>query len=120
MMRSARTPKGLLALFLAGALLYPCLVLAAEPATDKETGLVIAPGFEDVKETCTVCHSPKLITQNRSDRDGWVEMIRWMQEKQGLQELEPALENRILDYLAANYGPTAASRRPPLQVQFPQ
>lgn len=99
-------------------LVFTVSFVAAETATDKETGLIIAPGFEQVKETCTVCHSPKLITQNRADRDGWLEMIRWMQAKQGLQELEPALENTILDYLAANYSPTAASRRSPLNVQF--
>lgn len=94
--------------------------LAEEKEIDKETGLIIAPGFEQVKQTCTVCHSPMLITQNKADRDGWLEMIRWMQDKQGLWQLEPPLENAILDYLAANYGPTAASRRPPLQVQFPE
>ncbi len=117
---SALTRSGLAVIALAGLLLLPLSVISAEPEVDKETGLIVAPGFEDVKETCTVCHSPKLITQNRSDRDGWLEMIRWMQDKQGLQELESALENRILDYLAANYGPTEASRRPPLQVQFPE
>ena len=93
---------------------------AAEQEIDKETGLIIAPGFEQVKKTCTVCHSPMLVTQNKADRDGWLEMIRWMQEKQGLWQLEPELENAILDYLAANYGPTAASRRPPLEVTFPE
>ena len=61
-----------------------------------------------------------LVTQNKADREGWLEMIRWMQEKQGLWELEPELENAILDYLAANYGPVAASRRPPLEGQFPE
>lgn len=93
---------------------------AADQETDKETGLIIATGFEEVKKTCTVCHSPMLITQNKADRDGWLEMIRWMQDKQGLWQLEPDLENVILDYLSANYGPTAASRRPPLEVQFPE
>ena len=93
---------------------------AEDKETDKETGLIIAPGFEQVKETCTVCHSPMLITQNKADRDGWLEMIRWMQDKQGLWDLEPDVENTILDYLAANYGPTAASRRAPLEVQFPE
>ena len=93
---------------------------AAEQEIDKETGLIIAPGFDEVKTTCTVCHSPMLITQNKADREGWLEMIRWMQAKQGLQDLGPELENVILDYLAANYGPTAASRRMPLEVQFPE
>ncbi len=94
--------------------------LSAEEKIDQETGLIMAPGFDQVKEVCTVCHSAMLITQNKADRDGWLEMIRWMQEKQGLQDLEADLENTILDYLAANYGPTAASRRPPLQVTFPE
>jgi hypothetical protein len=101
-------------------LLWSLPAFAADQETDKETGLIIAPGFEEVKQTCTVCHSPMLITQNKADRDGWLEMIRWMQDKQGLWQLEPALENTILDYLAANYGPTAVSRRPPLEVQFPE
>jgi cytochrome c5 len=93
---------------------------AAEQETDKETGLIIATGFEQVKETCTVCHSPMLITQNKADRDGWLEMIRWMQAKQGLKQLDADTENAILDYLATNYGPTDASRRAPLEVQFPE
>lgn len=93
--------------------------VAAEPQIDKETGLLVAPGFEEVKKTCTVCHSAMMITQNKADRDGWLEMIRWMQKNQGLWPLEPALEKTILDYLAANYGPTATSRRAPLEVQFP-
>lgn len=103
-------------------LLVLCTVsgFAAEKEIDEETGLIIAPGFEEVKKTCTVCHSPMLVTQNKADREGWLEMIRWMQEKQGLWKLEPDLENAILDYLAANYGPTEAYRRPPLQVQFPE
>lgn len=93
---------------------------AEEKEIDKETGLIIAPGFEEVKKTCTVCHSPMLVTQNKANREGWLEMIRWMQDKQGLWELEPELENAILDYLAANYGPTAAYRRAPLEVKFPE
>ena len=112
--------KRLLWLFPLLLLLLVASGLAEEKEIDKDTGLIIAPGFEEVKKTCTVCHSSMLITQNKAERDGWLEMIRWMQEKQGLWELEPELENTILDYLAANYGPTAASRRPALQVQFPE
>lgn len=100
-------------------LFFAVPVLAADQEVDKETGLIIASGFEEVKKTCTLCHSAMLITQNKANRDGWLEMIRWMQSQQGLRDLEPELENKILDYLAANYGPTAASRRAPLQVQFP-
>ena len=96
------------------------VAMAAEAEIDSETGLIVAPGFEQVKKTCTVCHSAMMITQNKADRDGWLEMIRWMQAKQGLWELEPDVEKEILDYLATNYAPTAASRRPPLDVKFPE
>ena len=110
----------LLWLFPLFLLLWAIPGFAADQEIDKETGLIIAPGFEQVKATCTACHSPMLVTQNKADRDGWLEMIRWMQDKQGLRQLEPDLENAILDYLADNYGPVAASRRAPLEVQFPE
>ena len=63
-----------------------------------------------VSVQCTVCHSARLITQNRADRDGWLAMIRWMQEKQGLWPLGDQ-EDAVLDYLAANYGARPAGRR---------
>jgi cytochrome c5 len=78
--------------------------------TDELTGLAIAPGYEIVRGTCTACHSASLVTQNRATRDGWEQMIRWMQAKQGLWDLGEQ-ENIILDYLAANYAPEAAGRR---------
>ena len=97
----------------------PVLLLAlllAPPAaaeTDARTGLVIGPGFELVSVQCTACHSARLITQSQADRDGWLAMIRWMQETQGLWPLGEA-EDRVLDYLAANYGVKSAGRRRPL------
>lgn len=94
------------------------------PADDLETanlginaasGLALGPGFKLVKQNCTVCHSAKLITQNRATREGWATMIDWMQAKQGLWELgenEPA----ILDYLATHYGvPENVGRRSNLE-----
>jgi hypothetical protein len=80
---------------------------------DPESRLVIAPGFQTVKTQCTVCHSSKLIIQNRADRNGWLQMIRWMQRSQGLWPLGPN-EAVILDYLEANYAPTSSGRRAPL------
>jgi hypothetical protein len=80
---------------------------------DEKTGLVLAPGFELVSVHCTVCHSARLVTQNRSDRKGWEAMIRWMQDTQGLWPLGES-EDLILDYLAANYGPLQVGRRQPL------
>jgi hypothetical protein len=79
---------------------------------DEKTGLVVAPGFEQVRAQCTACHSARLVTQNRADRDGWLDMIRWMQASQGLWPLGGD-EALILDYLADNYGPVRVGRRPP-------
>ncbi len=80
------------------------------------TGLVVAEGFEQVRATCTACHSAKLVTQNRATRQGWKEMIRWMQETQGLWQLGEQ-EDVILDYLAANYAPQETGRRANLDLE---
>ncbi len=81
---------------------------AAQPAS-----LADAPGVEVVRRHCTICHSAALVTQSRATREGWAEIIRWMQETQGLWPLGPD-ESAILDYLAANYPPEANGRRAPL------
>lgn len=79
------------------------------------SGLVYAEGFDIVRGTCTACHSAKLVTQNRATREGWTEMIRWMQAKQGLWDLG-ASEPVILDYLATNYAPEEIGRRANLDM----
>ncbi len=80
-----------------------------------ETGLVYAEGFDMVRADCTACHSAKLVTQNRATRDGWKDMIRWMQKTQGLWDLGKN-EPIILDYLAKHYAPQEIERRPGLNV----
>jgi mono/diheme cytochrome c family protein len=69
---------------------------------DKSTGLIVDKGLDLVTAHCTGCHSSKLITQFHTDRAGWLEKIRWMQQKQKLWPLGDA-ETAILDYLAKNY-----------------
>ena len=81
---------------------------------DSATGLVIDEGFQLVKGNCTPCHSARLITQNRASREGWKEMIQWMQETQNLWPLGQN-EEIILDYLAKNYAPGKTGRRAPLK-----
>jgi hypothetical protein len=101
-----------LGLLLAG---FSAVVSGAE--IDEKTGLAIAPGFEVVSVQCTVCHSGRLISQNRADREGWQAMIRWMQDTQGLWPLGDQ-ESAILDYLSTNYGPISAGRRRPLAPEL--
>lgn len=102
--------------FLAAVACLPSLPAAAGEV-DGKTGLALAPGFEVVSVQCTVCHSARLISQNRSSREGWLAMIRWMQETQGLWPLGDQ-EELVLDYLAGNYGPLSVGRRRPLPPEL--
>ena len=95
------------------ALLVACVAAAHASEAAPDNGLVRAEGYELVSQQCTVCHSAALITQSRASREGWLAMIRWMQEKQGLWALGEN-ESVILDYLEANYSPRAQGRRPSL------
>jgi hypothetical protein len=88
--------------------------LAAAADTDDATGLAIAPGWELVRAHCGGCHSHKLVTAQRADRQTWLDIIRWMQASQNLWQFEPEVENTILDYLAASYPPQPDRRRAPI------
>ncbi len=80
------------------------------------SGLKVAEGWEVVRGVCTACHSAKMITQTKATRDGWLQMIRWMQKNQGLWDLGEQ-EKIILDYLAAHYAPDEGGRRPNLDLE---
>jgi len=75
------------------------------------TGLIQEDGWQLVQANCSECHSTQIIAQNSGSREVWKSRITWMQETQGLGELETEVENSILDYLATHYGQRAASRR---------
>ena len=87
---------------------------AVPPATDSATGLAVAPGWEFARAHCGVCHSYRLVTANRGDRDYWLKMLRWMQRTQNLWPIPAEQEGPLLDYLAANYNESDWGRRPPL------
>ncbi len=90
------------------------LASAQAPVLDAETGFVIDDHWELVKVNCTGCHSAKIVTQTRAERESWLAMIRWMQETQNLWKFPPQTETEILDYLASNYAPVRPrSRRAP-------
>ena len=97
-------------------------VAAAAPVELIENGIDLASGFiaegeyQLVKTTCTGCHSGKLVLQNRADREGWLAMIRWMQQTQNLWDLG-ADEDKILDYLATYYPPEDVGRRANLAIE---
>lgn len=103
----------------AACLLAGAATVSLGADTDADTGLAVAPGWEDIRTHCGGCHSFGLITNQRANREGWRDMIRWMQRTQNLWELPPESETRILDYLAENYAPrTLRQRRPPIPAEL--
>lgn len=100
-------------------LLAACVPLAVDASeVDRGTGLVIQPGWEDVRAHCGTCHSFALVTHQRADRATWLAMIRWMQETQNLWALPPEVEDRILGYLAEHYPPGEYGRRAPIAPEL--
>ena len=89
-----------------------CHIASAEE--DIGTGLKIAPGWELVRTHCGACHSYKLVTAQRSDKNGWLNMISWMQETQNLWQFDIPTEQGILNYLASEYPPRVNRRRAPI------
>ena len=91
----------------------------SNPEPEIVNGIHVATGFKDdqyldlVITNCTACHSSKLVTQNRATKEGWISMIRWMQETQKLWNLGEN-EAKIVEYLSKNYAPTKTGRRQPL------
>lgn len=82
---------------------------------DVESGLVIDNGFGVVKAQCGSCHSTKLVAQNNLSRQGWTELIRWMQKEQNLWDLGEQ-ESIVLNYLEKNFGPKNNGRRKKLEI----
>lgn len=96
------------------------IVVNQEPNNTIENGIHVASGLKVgdalhlVISNCTACHSSKLITQNRASKEGWLSMIRWMQETQNLWSLGEN-EKPILEYLSKHYAPEKKGRRQPLE-----
>lgn len=74
------------------------------------TGLIDAEGLMEVVNNCTNCHSAKLVTQNRMNKERWAATIDWMQKTQNLWDLGRN-EEIIINYLVANYPPQKKGRR---------
>ena len=87
------------------------VAVAEDAELDAYTGLKMSDNWELVRNNCIACHSPKLITQQRGSAGQWLNMIRWMQAKQNLWQFDPDTEQKIINYLAANYPPQEDRRR---------
>ena len=80
----------------------------ATPQPDRPPALgvlIAAQGAEETYAYCTVCHSERIVAQQGLTRPDWDELLEQMVEENGMNPIgEPDL-GRVLDYLAANYGP---------------
>ena len=88
--------------------LLPLAAIAAE--VDTATGLLKRPGWEQVRANCAGCHSFRVITSQRGDRQTWLDIIRWMQASENLPALPADMEARILG-LSGGRLSVAAHRR---------
>lgn len=100
------------------ALSLPGFAVAQPPALAPDSPLIEDEGWELVYANCSACHSLRLVASQRADRDTWLRLIRWMQATQNLWDIAPAVEDRILDYLADNYAPEPWTRRAPLPAHL--
>lgn len=76
----------------------------ADYAPDEFGVLFHAPGVEETYAYCAACHSERIVAQQGLTRDGWVELIDWMIEDQGMVEIDEPDLTYVLDYLSEHYG----------------
>jgi hypothetical protein len=98
-------------LAVSASVLFASGASAQDAEIDEFTGFRKTGDWELVRANCIACHSAKLITQQSGTAAQWLAMIRWMQKKQNLWQFEPAVEAKIVTYLAENYPPSEDRRR---------
>jgi cytochrome c len=69
-------------------------------------GMPLGEGREAVYFTCRACHALDQFNEETLSRDDWAGIIEQMVEKHGMAEPEDWARELMLDYLAANFGPT--------------
>jgi len=63
------------------------------------------PGAQITYDYCAACHSEMIIAQQGQTREGWDDILVWMVEDMGMNEIIEEDRNMILDYLAEYYNP---------------
>jgi len=61
-------------------------------------------GRNETGFTCNACHSLAIVKQQGLSRGDWDDLLVWMVEEQGMPELAPQTRDRVLDFLAKNFG----------------
>ncbi|WP_250684631.1 c-type cytochrome [Photobacterium galatheae] len=78
---------------------------ASEPVRSPGDG-ILTPGknMALVAAICSACHSLYLVTQQGLSKERWDELLTWMVEEQGMDELAPDDREAVLVYLSTYYG----------------
>ena len=78
----------------------------AGPSPVRDLGLLVAgKGAVQTHAYCTACHSERIVAQQGLTRSGWDELLEQMVEEHEMTSIEEPHRTRVLDYLAAHYGP---------------
>ncbi len=84
--------------------------LSEDPQTSKTAGpanigkLFRAPGAEKTFIYCSACHSERIVTQQGLTKSDWQELLEWMVDEQGMDEIEEPDYSAVIEYLSTNYG----------------
>lgn len=57
-------------------------------------------GKEEVEIYCGACHSLRLVVQQRMKKDAWDELLDWMVDEHGMDQIPTDDRVLVLDYLA--------------------
>ena len=84
--------------------LWIFLALFAQAGSSSDKNLRPGEGRDLVSAACTLCHTAEIILASHMSRKTWDTTLSWMEQTQGLAELEPDIRERILDYLVETQG----------------
>ncbi|MGB1237175.1 MAG: c-type cytochrome [Pseudomonadales bacterium] len=63
-----------------------------------------APGAEKTFAYCSACHSERIVTQQGLTREDWEELLEWMVDEQGMDEIPEGDYETVIHYLSEHYG----------------
>ena len=113
-MRSARATS--LAAAGLGAVLAVALALAFARADEHEPARIAAyadtlpagPGREIATQSCLLCHTASLLTQQRKDSTAWAKTVAQMEKWDA--PVAPEQRDSLIAYLVGSLGPRPAAR----------
>ena len=76
----------------------------ATSAKQEPDGLPPGEGRDEVSLLCSTCHSLRLVTQQGLGERRWDDLMDWMVEEQGMDELDPETRQKVVRYLAKHFG----------------